>query len=62
MRYLFIAAGIPLKKGKKLLVQPARPVFEPVYSARNREIRDRIEARIDLYLHELGLQYQLRAG
>jgi len=50
MRRMFWAAGIPLKKGKSMLNQPARPLLYPVYRQMEPEILPRIEARIKQYL------------
>lgn len=62
MRALYRAAGVPLKAGKREIEQPARPVFEPIFRARRVEIGTKIEQRVDLYLTQLALSYQLRAG
>jgi hypothetical protein len=61
MRHLYAAAGVSLSGGKSEIEQPARPVFSPIFEARKVEIRDRVEKRIDLYLTEMALKYQLRA-
>lgn len=62
MRLLYMAAGVQLRAGKTVINQPARPVFAPIFNARRQEIGERIEKRIDLYLTELALKYQLRAA
>jgi hypothetical protein len=54
MQRLYAAAGLPIpQKGE--IKQPARPIFRPIYVRRRREIVDRIEKRISMYLRERAL-------
>jgi len=50
MRRFWWAADAPLAKETRILRTPARPLFEPMFRAKEREIHERIENRIRMYL------------
>lgn len=62
MRMLFMAAGVPLAAGKRMLTQPPRPVFEPIFKARRKEIGDIIETRVAKHLEDLAASYRARVA
>lgn len=51
MRRLFAAAGIFIKKDKKFLIQPPRPVFRPFFKNRKTWIQNRIVERMRYYVN-----------
>lgn len=57
MRLLFMAAGVPLAAGKRMIEQPARPVFVPIYTARKQQIKQVLEDRIMYHVEKLSLGY-----
>jgi hypothetical protein len=61
MRMLFMAAGVPLAAGKRMINQPPRPVFEPIFKARREQIGEIIETRVAKHLDDLASSYRVRA-